>query len=166
MNTAVIVMDLQEGTVGKHHLPFFHYKDDLLKKANRIIEHSKGKTIVYIRTVMKSGGIYKIIPVKMQPNQPAAQLAEGLKVISGHIYDKYTGNAFTNPELHKFLQSKKIKHIEIFGIDGSGCVYKTSRGAIDHGYTVKVLTEATDSTSRVMMKSKLKKLAKRGAEIV
>ena len=162
MKTALMVMDLQEITVGSKAPFFVRYKKDLVKKANRIINDFDGDTVVYIRTVAKGANM---LPKSYRPDAPSMQLAKDLKVVSNNIFEKTSGNAFTNPKLDAFLRKRGIDNIEIFGIDGSGCVYNTSRGAINNGYEVKVITDATDSYSRLLMKSRLKKLAKLGAKI-
>jgi nicotinamidase-related amidase len=166
MKTALLVMDLQEIVVGKKPFFFFHYRKDLLKQANKLIEQAHGKTVVYIRMVMKDNFVGKICPIHYRAKDPKAQLASGLKIVSDHVFDRYEGDAFTNPELDKFLKKQGIGQIEVFGVDGSGCVYNTIKGALKHGYKVKLFSEATDSTSRRMMARKFKELKELGAEII
>ena len=166
MKTALLVMDLQEIVVGEKPLFVFHYKKDLLDQANKLIEQAHGKTVVYIRMVMRDNFVCRISPIRYRAQDPKAQLAKNLKIVSDHVFDKYKGDAFSNPELDKFLKKQGIEQLEIFGVDGSGCVYHTVKGALKHGYKVKLITEATDSTSRRMMARKIKELEKLGATII
>ena len=165
MKTALLVMDLQEIDTGEKSLFFFHYKKDLLEQANKQIEQAHGKTVIYVRMVMKDNWLGRISPIRYRAQDPRAELAKGLKVVPGHVFDKTEADAFSNPELDKFLKKQGIEMLEIFGVDGSGCVYKTVKGALKHGYKVKVITAATDSFSRSTMARKLKELEKLGAII-
>lgn len=166
MKTAILVMDLQEIVVGEKPFFFFHYKKDLLTQANKLIDAAHGKTVIYIRMCMRDNFLGRICPVKYRPQDPNAQLAKGLKIVSDHVFDKFKSDAFSNPDFVKFLKKQGIEQLEVFGVDGSGCVYHTVKGAIKHGYKVKLITAATDSTSRRQMARKIKKLESLGAEII
>ena len=64
MAKALLVLDMQEVTVGKDHAKFFSYPEDTLAKVNSVIEQNECNLIVYIRNLMKNNFINKLAPVK------------------------------------------------------------------------------------------------------
>jgi nicotinamidase-related amidase len=68
---------------------------------------------------------------------PRVQLTSDIPVFS-----KQKGNAFSNPMLHSFLQSKKVNRICIVGVFAEGCVRATAMGAKALGYAVSAPLEA------------------------
>ena len=58
------------------------------------------------------------------------------------VFAKAEANAFSNPELHKYLQSRAISRLYVVGVFAEGCVRATAIGAEALGYTVVVPIEA------------------------
>lgn len=57
------------------------------------------------------------------------------------VIEKNTWDAFSNPELHSFLQKRNIKNVLITGVDTEVCVLSTISSAFSKGYTVIVVKE-------------------------
>ena len=60
MRKALLVIDMQEATVGKNHADFFKYDTALLKKVNNVINNTDADLVVYIRNLMKNNFINKL----------------------------------------------------------------------------------------------------------
>lgn len=138
----LIVMDMQEISVGENHAKMFDYKKDLLERVNKVIDTFDNKHVVYIRNVMKDNFINKFAPVKAFEGTKEVELVEGLHVVNENILDKYTGDAFSNDKLDILLKELDTDEIELVGLDGGACVSLTAMGAVKHGYKVIMNTNA------------------------
>ena len=165
MKKALLVIDMQEATVGKNHADFFKYDDDLLRRVNNVIGATDAELVVYIKNLMKNTLINKMAPVKVFDGMPEAELAEELKKVSQHVYAKYVGDAFSNADFAKLLRDKQIDTVEVIGVDGGGCVSLTALGAIDNGYRVFVNTSAIGTMFDKKRDKLYEKLRKAGATI-
>lgn len=134
----LFVIDMQEVTVGENHAKMFHYEENLMARVNARIEEYPPEHVIYIRNLMKKNLINKLAPVQVYDGTHEAELADGLRVVSEHIFKKYQGDAFTNNELERFVAEQAPKEIEMVGVDGGGCVGLTAIGAASRGYQVSV----------------------------
>ncbi len=167
MKKAVLVIDMQNVCVGKNRSSYFKYDtDNLLKAVNDVIEYNKDGLIVYIKNIMKRNFINKFAPFEAYAGTEAVELVDNLKIVSNNVFDKYTGDAFSNPELHKFFSDEKVDVVEIVGVDGGGCVSLTAIGALKNGYKVIMNTKAIGTTFEKNRDKYFKKLEKLGAEFI
>ena len=142
MKKALLVIDMQEVTVGRNHADFFKYDNELLDRVNTVISNSDAAVVVYIKNLMKNNLINKLAPVKVFDNTPEAELAKDLLILSDFIFSKYTGDAFSNSEFSEFLKNNGIDTVELIGVDGGGCVALTALGACENNYKVILNTSA------------------------
>ena len=163
---ALIVVDMQEVCVGKNHAECFQYPDSLLPTVNQIIDANKGNIVIYIRNIMKKNTINKFAPFQAYEGSKEIELVEGLHIISNNIFDKYTGDAFSNKELPDFLKKNEVEEVEIIGVDGGGCVPLTALGALKNGYKVVVNTKGIGTMFTKKHDSFFRKLEKKGATIL
>lgn len=138
MKKALLVIDAQEICLGESHAELFDYDSELVNKINGIIEENKDNTVAYIYNYMKRNFINKFAPYQVYENTPQAEPVKSLNIISENKFAKYAGNAFSNPELDKFLKEKGVDTVEVVGVDGGGCVALTALGAVKNGYGVIV----------------------------
>ena len=150
-NRAIIIIDLYNFmTCGNSGIVNFLVDQ---KRADLVIETSN-EAIDYLR---KAGGstvfIYNAfekwtpksivipeIPVKGSFN---AQIDARLHKITGDPeFNKPSQDAFSNPDLQKYLGRCKIGTLFLTGTMAGGCVYMTAWGAINRGYTVYIIDEA------------------------
>lgn len=151
MKKALLVVDLQKKYIDKI------YGEDVVFSANSVIGENAENTVVYIKQTGK---------FKFQNNDMG--LADNLNIVSDNIFTKHAGDAFTNPELKQFLDSRQIDTVEIIGIDGGACVVMTAVGAVNSGYKVIVNTQAI-ATRPLFEKRRevyFAKLRSMGAEII
>ena len=165
MSKALLILDMQEVTVGKNHAEMFKYPADMIQRVNSVIEDNSESIIVYIRNLMKNNLINKLTPVKCFDGTKEAEIVEGLSIKSSHVLDKYKGDAFSNPELVDLLKMKSVDEVEIIGVDGGGCVALTALGAIENGYKVKLNTSAIGTIFTDKRDKYYAKLKEKGAQI-
>lgn len=164
MKKALLVIDMQEVSVGKHHAEYFKYDKELMANVNQIIDENQDNLVVYIRNVMKKNLLNKFAPFQAYEGSKEVELAEGLHIISDNIFDKYTGDAFSNDQLNEFLKSNEVSIVEVIGVDGGGCVSLTALGAIQKGYKVVVNTKAIGTVMEKKKDAYFKRLVKQGAD--
>ncbi|MEG0593002.1 MAG: isochorismatase family cysteine hydrolase [Coprobacillus sp.] len=162
MNKALLVIDMQEVCVGINHADFFKYEDNLLTNVNHIIDASKDQMVIYIRNVMKRNLINKFAPFHAYEDTKEIELVDNLHIVSEYVFDKYTGDAFSNKRLSDFLEEHNIDEIEIVGVDGGGCVALTAIGASQLGYKVTIHTKAIGTQFKDKANKYQKKLIEMG----
>lgn len=160
----LIVLDMQEVCVGKKHAKIFRYDKDLIDKTNKII--ATNDDVVYIRTIMRNNFINRLSPIQVFDGTKNAKLAEELLKKGNIVFDKYKGNAFSNPELLKYLRLNNVGTIELVGVDGGGCVSLTALGAIDNGLNVILNTKAIDTMFKRRQKRYYEILRQKGAVFI
>lgn len=161
---ALLVMDMQEICVGENRARFFKYDKDIVKKVNEVIK--RNDNIVYIRTLLKNNIISRLLPIHILDKNKGARLADNLLIKSSLVFDKYQGDAFSNPILSEYLNKNGIDTLEIVGIDGGGCVSSTAFGAIKNGYKVILNTKAIDTMFKMRSARRYNTLKKKGAIIL
>ena len=166
MKKALLVIDMQEVTVGRNHADFFKYDNELLDRVNAVIGSSDAAVVVYIKNLMKNNLINKLAPVKVFDNTPEAELAKDLLILSDYIFSKYSGDAFSNPEFSEFLKNNGIDTVELIGVDGGGCVALTALGACENNYKVILNTSAIGTMFDAKKDKYFNKLKMLGAEFV
>lgn len=163
---ALLVVDMQEVCIGKEHAECFQYPDSLLPTVNQIIDDNKENLVIYIRNIMKRNTINKFAPFQAYEGSKEVELVEGLHVVSDHIFDKYTGDAFSNKELSEFLEKNGVEEVEIIGVDGGGCVPLTALGAAKNKYNVTINTKGMGTSFPKKQDSFFKKCKKKGITIL
>ena len=139
MPKALLVIDMQNICVGKNHAKIFNYdKDKLIKDINKKISSYDKNNVIYICNIMKKNFINLFAPFKAYEGSEEVKLVDALYVVNDLIIKKYSGNAFSNPELNKILKDKNIDELELVGVDGGGCVALTALGALKLGYKVTI----------------------------
>ena len=166
MKKALLVIDMQEVTVGRNHADFFKYDNELLDRVNAVIGSSDAAVVVYIKNLMKNNLINKLAPVKVFDNTPEAELAKDLLILSDFIFSKYTGDAFSNSEFSEYLKNNGIDTVELIGVDGGGCVALTALGACENNYKVILNTSAIGTMFDAKKDKYFNKLKMLGAEFV
>lgn len=167
MTKAVLVIDMQNVCVGKNHSSYFKYdRDNLIAEVNRVISDNQDNLVIYIKNIMKRNFINRFAPFEAYEGTEAVELVEDLKIVSDYVFEKYTGNAFTNDSLNKLLSDNKVDVVEVIGVDGGGCVSLTAIGAVEKGYKVIVNTKAIGTTFEKNRDKYFNKLKKLGAEFI
>ena len=82
------------------------------------------------------------------------------------MFNKNRGDAFSNPELLKYLQAHDIDTVEIIGVDGAGCVSKTALGALKNDLQVIINTTAVDTLFKNRQKRFFNTLKQKGVVFI
>jgi len=148
--TAVLLMDLQVDFLdtGKGRMP--------------VGEEGASRVIAAARSVLAGTGFAGAIPVVVVNAFPRSQRvanffrnnaavagSEGAALdprvalpVGTPVFPKAQANAFSNSELHPFLQSRSVTRVCVIGVFAEGCVRATALGAKALGYAVSVPLEA------------------------
>ena len=163
MRKALLVIDMQEFTVGNNRAEMFKYSNDLLDKVNETINNTDAEIVVYIRNIMKNNLINRLAPFKCFDGTKESELVDGLLIKNDNIFVKYKGNAFSNSELDEFLKKENVSEIEVIGVDGGGCVALTALAAIKSGYKVELNTSSIGTVFEKQRDKYYQKLKDKGA---
>lgn len=96
---------------------------------------------------------------------PGAALDDRMDLSDATVFSKRRGDAFSNPELHAWLQSQKVERVVLCGVYANGCVAATARGALKLGYRVTVLTDAIAAGSDAALERGIQRCARLGAQL-
>ena len=147
---AVLVIDIQEDFTGTTAKAPFPYKDSesLIRTVNAITEaaFARNMMIVYIKQEL-DGLMGKMLShllaggVAIRGN-PGTEIDKRIFILSDAIFPKPRSDAFSNPELGKFLMENQVNELYLVGLDADGCVHVTAQGALNRGYRVNIITDA------------------------
>ena len=131
---ALLIIDMQE-----KYFKNQGYDRNLVFKVNKRIDEAleNKELIVYI---LNFG--------KRKIDLESYEFVAGLKVESELILSKTSPDAFTNPNLATLLKEKSVDEVEVVGIDGNVCVYKTALGAKKNGFKVVYNEDCVDTKSK------------------
>ena len=166
MKKALLVIDMQEFTVGENHANIFMYPADIIARVNRVIDENTDSVIIYISNFMRKNIWNKFVPFKCYEGTTQAEMVKGLHINSEYCFSKYKGDAFSNPDLTAFIKRNDVDLIEIVGVDGGGCVSLTAISACELGFKVVLNTNAIGTTFVRKWDKYYKRLKKLGAEFI
>lgn len=167
MRKALLVIDMQNFTVGEKHAAQFKYNHEtLIQAVNKVIDTNRSEKVVYIKHTMKKNLINRFAPFQAYEGTEEVELVSNLHVVSDDVFTKYKGNAFTNPELNEFLKKHGIEFVEVIGVDGGWCVALTALGAVKEGYRVIVNESAIGTIHHKRKEKYFKKLREADVKFV
>jgi len=148
-NTALLVMDVQEGIVGR-------FVDDTayLPRLRRAVDAARaaGMPVVYVRVAFRDGHPEVSPRNKSFSNavrstaftdaEPATAVHREVAPVPGDVVvTKRRVSAFTGSDLEVVLRSADVDHLVLTGIATSGVVLSTLRQAADLDYRLTVLSD-------------------------
>ena len=132
MNTALVVIDMQNDYLYEKRKPRFTYDTDkLVGDVNALIHEyrDKGCEVIYIRHIIQNLPTNRLLFGYSIAGTEGAELYSGLDIVSEHIFDKLVGDALSNRQLRELIQQKGIDTLHLCGLDECGCVTSTALGA-------------------------------------
>jgi len=147
MKKALLVIDAQEDFIGEQrNKEKFNYEDldELIKNINdNINTYEKNMDeVIYIANVLPSNFLNKkFFPYGITGSQ-GAKFDKRIKIVSENYFEKQVGNAFKNNNLVKFIKDNQISEVELAGVDGIKCVFRTAKGAREIGLKVTLLSDS------------------------
>jgi len=155
---ALLVIDMQEDYTGTTARPPYPYKnsEQLIATVNTIIKAASKENIniVYIRQefgglrgTLISGVISSLFSGKISEGtaikgNPGTEIDKRIAILSDNVFPKSRGDAFSNPEIEALLIKHQVNELYLAGLDAEYCVHNTAQGALNRGYTVKIITDA------------------------
>lgn len=146
MNTALLVIDMQNDYLYERRKRRFSYDTEQLTGAVNALIHRYGKdghAIIYIRHIIQNLPTNRLLFGYSIAGTEGAALYGGLDIVSDHIYDKLVGDALSNRTLSAFLKAMGCDALHLCGLDECGCVAATAFGAIRRGFQARILREGT-----------------------
>ena len=82
------------------------------------------------------------------------------------MISKSSPSAFSNPELHRYLQAHGVNELYIVGVFAEGCVRATVSDARRRGYKVNVIADAVASSGPWKKRFGLWAMRRAGANVL
>jgi len=172
---ALLVMDIQEdstGTTAKDSSPFKKDSEKYITSVNKIIDKAsqENMTIIYIRQEFQ--GVRGKLISRVTSNgvdikgQPGAEIDKRVAIVSNNIFPKAISDAFSNPDFEAYLINQQVDELFIVGIDAEYCVYFTTKGALNRGYKVNLVTDGVSMANKNKWDEVMKKYEKDGAKLI
>lgn len=117
----LLVIDMQTDYVGEKK----GYPASLLTAVNTKISAYPKDHVVYV-----------VNRFFWELNSKPKTLAQGLSVVSDHIFEKRRASCLTSPALQDFLENCRVQSLEVIGVDGNGCVKASVLALAQKGYQV------------------------------
>jgi len=144
--TALVLIDLQNGIVGRPLQPFT--STEVIDKSKSLINafRKAGQPIVIVNVEPKP----RPVPARTDFKMPAMQfpvnfadIVPDIDVMDEDIrITKHTPSAFYNTDLHEELQKRDVTGIVLAGIATSIGVEATARAASERGYNISFASDA------------------------
>ena len=140
MNTALLVIDVQQGLCQGEHDAF--ESPQVIARINQVSEKARaaGAVVIFIQHESKSG--------YLEFGTDAWQLAHGLHVEPTDLrIRKTTPDSFHRTELEEVLKRHAVANLVICGMHTEFCVDTTTRRALALGYPVVLVKDAHTTES-------------------
>lgn len=147
-NTALIVIDLQQGIVG---VPLAHSAEDVVDRTVALLAafRKHGLPVVLVNVTGAPAGRTDSGPARLAFPDGWTELIPQLDRQDGDILvTKLARSAFTETGLTERLRGLGVTQVVVVGISTSGGVESTARHAHEHGFHVSLPVDAmTDRTT-------------------
>jgi len=172
---ALLVIDIQEDSTGitaKDSSPFKNDSDKLITSVNQIIDEAAKKNIAVVYVRQEFDGLRGKIISRVTSGgvdikgQPGTEIDRRVSIVSNNIFPKHISDAFSNPEFEAFLSEHQVDEVYLVGIDAQYCVYYTAKGALNRGYKVNLITDATAMANQEKWDEQMKKYERDGVHLI
>lgn len=143
--SAILVIDVQNKlTMTDNPVKAGEYKvGPFLDNLNLVLAKLSGTEAVYIRQEFAKNSILSfILPTFPEEGESGTDINRIIYRENSLIFPKSQADAFTNPALQQYLESKKTGILYITGLAAEACVERTVLGALKKGYRVIVIRDA------------------------
>ncbi len=141
-HTALLIVDIQEGTTGTvSALKGLKAQSDvLIRNVNRIINDAVESewSVIYINTEVLNP-LLNLINNTMSRGSGGANLDKRLSVKSDLIVTKRRSDPFNRTDLDQILTGLNTDRVVVTGLDAAHCVNSTILAALNRGYQVVVV---------------------------
>jgi nicotinamidase-related amidase len=168
---ALLVIDMQVDYIGENaKYPIEKRQiDDLIVTINKIIDeyYKNDYSIIYLRRVFRKNDIGNFSRnYACVEGTSGVEIDPGINIVSKNIFDKYAPDSFSSTVLENYLIENKINELYLCGVMADECVYETALGGYNRNYKINYIANAVGSTSIKNIEKAIKKLNKKGINIV
>lgn len=172
---ALVLIDLQQGVLSPNGPATLGAKrsEELIQVTNRAtgIALKKGIPIAFVKNewsewrffenwwfggAFRKGSEWAQIDPRLLTNIPAEKAA---------FFSKAFPSAFSDPNLQKWLEEKKVGELIIGGLYGDKCITSTALEALERGYVVRLVPGGIVTQDEADRAPAIEKLITRGATI-
>ncbi|NJL72921.1 MAG: cysteine hydrolase family protein [Candidatus Competibacteraceae bacterium] len=126
----------------------------------------RGDVVVYIKNVFPRNDIGNLFRNSAAiEGSPGTAFDDRLWLVSDIVFPKDQPDAFSNPELSNYLVANHVAEITVAGVFADQCVYWTSRGGLNRGYSVLYAADAVAASSDKIVESAIASAKAAGAAI-
>ena len=169
--TALMVLDMQEDFLGENaKMPIQRERIPALTAiVNSLIDEFErnGQQIIYIKSefpkIALGNRVRHHAAIK---GSPGAEIYGKLRISGSIIFSKKKPDAFSNPELEKYLAANQIQRLVITGVYADQCVLSTTMAALDRQYLVTFVRNGVGARSDKDVNKACEKVKKRGADVI
>ncbi|MBI3131481.1 MAG: cysteine hydrolase [Acidobacteria bacterium] len=166
--TAVLVIDIQEDYTGPQAKKRYRDGDRIIAASNTLLAQAKAKgaLVIFIENVIDNSIVSAFTGGINAPGSPGTEMDRRLiKVPGARTFTKGRSDAFSNPELDRYLRENQVERLLITGLDGAYCVDSTTRGALNRGYHVTLFPEGIATESGQTLEKLAQGWQKAGAKV-
>ncbi len=168
-NTALLVIDIQEGTTGTVSVTdsFKEHSDVLIRNINRIVgeAHEKGWSVIYIKSEI-ANPLLNLLNNTLARGSEGAKLDKRLSVSSDLVVTKSRSDSFNQTNLDEILTTLNTDRLVMVGLDAAKCVKNTVLAALNREYRVAVIQEGIISREEADKIMAIKEFRDLGVEII
>ncbi len=118
----LVVIDMQEKYMSM-------YDCDLVSRVNEKILDARDNNnlIIYVKNEGSTD------------DADSYNFADCLNIVSENIFEKHYQSAFSSKDFSDFIEKLDIQEVEIIGVDGRACVFKTAMDFANRGFNTKII---------------------------
>ena len=103
------------------------------------------------------GRVHKNLKIHAQPGSKESEILVEIAPLDDEmVFSKTTGSVFNSSPIHQVLHSMGISNLIMCGVMSSGCVESAARDAIDLGYGVVVVADASASWTEELHRASMR----------
>jgi nicotinamidase-related amidase len=137
-NTALLVIDVQNGVVANAH-----NRDNVIANINSLVEKAREEDVAVVWVQHNDEGL-------VRDSEDWAYVPELRRRDEEPLVHKNYGDSFEDTELEELLAKRGVGRVVITGAQTDACIRSTLHGAITRGYDVTLVGDAhtTDDISQ------------------
>ncbi|RFA21135.1 cysteine hydrolase family protein [Subtercola boreus] len=129
-NTALVVIDVQNGVVGTAH-----ERDTVIAHIGSLVERARGEGVPVVWVQHQSD--------ELQPGSPGWEyVPELVRTDSEPLVHKQHGDSFEGTQLEEVLAAAGVGRLVVTGAQTDACIRSTIHGAFTRGYDVTLVGDA------------------------
>jgi len=136
-------------------VPVIRHMQDVFRENGYEVMFSRIKAMT--KDGRDRGKVHKNLNIHAQPGSREAEVLDEIAPIGDEIvFSKTTGSVFNSTPIHQVLSSMGIRNLIMCGVMSSGCVESAARDAIDLGYGVVVVADASASWTEELHRASMR----------